>query len=220
MKLLRVAPVAGIVLVAGCGHVVRTPAPASPAPTARYGELRAGLARAEITPPMGAGLFGYGPEGKKPEGFRHRLYARALVLEDARGERLAIVVADLGAVSTLLHREVAARLQQAGTRAIRGHHSRLGLHAEPRAGAVGGESAALAFAVSGTRRVERRAARGRPAVGSAARRSGGPGRYLPSVRRVQHLRDTRHRTAIRERAVRWRRARDSRAPGWSGTSIR
>lgn len=70
--------------------------------------LRAGFGRADITPPPGVGLAGNGPEGRRATGYRLRLYARALVLEDPGGNRIALVVADLGLGSALLHRRVAA----------------------------------------------------------------------------------------------------------------
>jgi neutral ceramidase len=70
--------------------------------------LRAGFGRADITPPPGVGLAGNGPEGRRAAGYRLRLYARALVLEDPGGNRIALVVADLGLGSALLHRRVAA----------------------------------------------------------------------------------------------------------------
>ena len=47
---------------------------------------------------------------------RTRLYVRAIVLEDDSGERLALVVADLGQVSILLHRRVADRTLRSGAR--------------------------------------------------------------------------------------------------------
>jgi len=88
------------------------PAPSSPVPqpAAEPGGLLAGFGRADITAAPGAGLFGYGPEGRQARGYRLRLYARALVLQDSAGERIAIVVADLGAISPLLHRLVADRV--------------------------------------------------------------------------------------------------------------
>ena len=60
----------------------------------------------DITPPPGASLFGYGPEGKRAQGHRQRLHARALVMEDSDGERIAFVTAELGAVSALLQRRI------------------------------------------------------------------------------------------------------------------
>lgn len=81
----------------------------SPAPVVRdTGGLHAGFARVDITPPPGPALIGYGPEGKRTRGYRGRLYARAMVLEDRWGQRFAIVGLDLGMPSVLLHRRVAA----------------------------------------------------------------------------------------------------------------
>jgi len=70
--------------------------------------LRAGFARVDITPAPGVGLAGNGPEGAEARGYRLRLYARVLVLADGGGNRVALVVADLGLSSALLHRRVAA----------------------------------------------------------------------------------------------------------------
>ncbi len=80
----------------------------SPVPAPGTGTLRAGFARIDITPPPGVGLAGNGPEGNRAAGYRMRLHARALVLEDRRGERIALVSADLPHVSALLQRRVAA----------------------------------------------------------------------------------------------------------------
>jgi len=72
---------------AGCGTVRswKEPARLSPVPGPGTGTLRAGLARIDITPPPGVGLAGNGPEGNRAGGYRMRLYARVLVLEDRRG---------------------------------------------------------------------------------------------------------------------------------------
>lgn len=78
-----------------------------PVPSASIG-LRAGFGRADITPPGGVGLAGNGSEGRRARGYRLRLYARVLLLEDPGGNRLALVVADLPLGSALLHRRVAA----------------------------------------------------------------------------------------------------------------
>jgi neutral ceramidase len=66
--------------------------------------LRAGFAQVDITPPPGVGLGGTGPEDRRSTGYRTRLYVRAMVLEDATGERIAFVVADLPHISSNLHR--------------------------------------------------------------------------------------------------------------------
>ena len=110
MALRTRTAIALAMLVSGCAN--RTPfalpAPSSPPPNAalRRG-LTAGFGRADITPPPVGGVTGYGPEGRPSEGYRHRLYARALLLEDEGGERLAIVTLDLPFVSPFIHRSVA-----------------------------------------------------------------------------------------------------------------
>ncbi len=86
------------------------PAPLSrpPRPPPRSDTLLwAGFARTDITPPPGVRLFGYWDESRRAVGYRQRLYARAMVLMDRAGEKLAFVVADLGAISLSLHRRVA-----------------------------------------------------------------------------------------------------------------
>jgi neutral ceramidase len=114
---MRLAP-AGLQVVAllalgGCGspppvwQLEGQVSPVWPAPPAPG--FKAGVGRADITPPPGVGLAGNGPEGARGVGYRMRLYARAVVLEDGSGERLALVTADLPHVSALLHREVARR---------------------------------------------------------------------------------------------------------------
>ncbi len=98
---------AGVLL--GCGGSTRRAVPGqpSPKPTNASGRLRAGFGRADITPPPGVGLAGNGPEGAMAMGQRLRLYARAMILEDAKGNRLGLVVADIPLGSALLHRRVA-----------------------------------------------------------------------------------------------------------------
>src|SRR3989441_184973 len=101
-------------LASGCiaSHQLQLPSPTSarPVPAALPG-LRAGLGRADITPPPGVGLAGNGPEGRRAAGYRLHLYARALLLEDRTGERVALVVADLAQVTPNLHRLTAARIR-------------------------------------------------------------------------------------------------------------
>ncbi|MFL5539385.1 MAG: neutral/alkaline non-lysosomal ceramidase N-terminal domain-containing protein [Longimicrobiaceae bacterium] len=95
--------------LAGCrAKELPLPAPES-APPAAHARFRAGFARVDITPPAGPSTIGYGPEAMRVRGWRGRLYARAMVLEDAAGERIALVQLDLGMASIYLHRQVAAR---------------------------------------------------------------------------------------------------------------
>jgi neutral ceramidase len=93
------------------------PAPTS-GPPRPGGLLRAGFDSVDITPAPGLGTLGWGTEATVGQGHRNRLKARALVLEDADGELLALAVVDLDAVSTILHRVVAERVDSATGGAI------------------------------------------------------------------------------------------------------
>lgn len=102
-----------LLLVLAChARPLPLPTPRSDPPVPGAG-LLAGVGRADITLPPGVSLAGYGSEGKRSRGYRQRLYARALVLQDARGERVALVVADLPFISTVLHRWTAETLAAA-----------------------------------------------------------------------------------------------------------
>ena len=64
-----------------------------------HAELLAGSASADITPPIGGRMYGYGARGANvSEGVHDPLYAKALVLENGDG-RLAIVTLDWGTVT-------------------------------------------------------------------------------------------------------------------------
>ena len=71
--------------------VARSSRPESPEPLQverGAGAFRAGFGSVDITPPPGLGLSGNGPEGQQARGWRHRLSARAMLLEDSDGERI------------------------------------------------------------------------------------------------------------------------------------
>ena len=110
LSVKAVMPLAMLAAATGCANrsPFALPAPTSPPPNAAaHRGLSAGFGRADITPPPVGGVTGYGPEGRPSQGYRHRLYARALLLEDEGGERLAIVTLDLPFVSPFIHRTVA-----------------------------------------------------------------------------------------------------------------
>lgn len=69
-----------------------------PGPIPRLGALHAGAAARDITPALGAPLAGYGSiRGQLARRVWGRLHARALVLDDGDGERVALVGVDLHA---------------------------------------------------------------------------------------------------------------------------
>ena len=121
-KTIRRLVVMAALGLGGCASIEETalPRPVSPPSTAPPagpvpGGLRAGFGARDITPPPGVGMSSFSADSRQAVGFRQRLYARAIVLEDDSGGRLALVVADLGEVSILLHRRVADRTLRAGT---------------------------------------------------------------------------------------------------------
>jgi neutral ceramidase len=76
---------------------------------AAAGELRAGVGRADITPPVGTPLGGYGDrKGAPSTGIHDPIFAKALVLDDGQ-TRLAIVTTDLVGTNP----EMAARVAEA-----------------------------------------------------------------------------------------------------------
>lgn len=108
----RYAAVA-LLIVAACSTWQAQPLPqpvSRPDPGAGY--LRAGFSTVDITPPPGIGLGGTGPEDRRSTGYRTRLHARVMVLQDAGGERMALVVTDMPHVSANIHRLVAGLLVQ------------------------------------------------------------------------------------------------------------
>ncbi|MEE2899107.1 MAG: neutral/alkaline non-lysosomal ceramidase N-terminal domain-containing protein [Gemmatimonadota bacterium] len=70
------------------------------APQLAHAQLSAGVARADVTPPLGGPMYGYGARGTNvSQGVHDALFAKAIVLTDQR-QKLAIVTLDLGSVST------------------------------------------------------------------------------------------------------------------------
>jgi len=77
-------------------------------------ELRAGVARAEVTPPAGGLMYGYGARGTNVStGVHDPLFARALVLEHG-GTKVAIVALDLGSFPKQNTDRVRALVAEAG----------------------------------------------------------------------------------------------------------
>ena len=96
----------------GCAGPITVAEPASVLPRQTHSQTRVGMAAVDITPPPGLPPLGNSAAAKHTvfAGVRLRLFARALVIEDREGDRLALVVADLGQPSALLHRLVANRV--------------------------------------------------------------------------------------------------------------
>ncbi len=120
LRTLLAAPALALpaLAVGGCASIDTTalPEPLSPPPIPASDGLRAGFGMRDITPPPGVGMSSYAADSRQAVGFRQRLRARAIVLEDADGQRIALVVADLGQISLLLHRRVAERTLRSGSR--------------------------------------------------------------------------------------------------------
>jgi neutral ceramidase len=75
-------------------------------------ELRAGVARKVITPDRPIWMSGYAARTRPSEGVVHDLWAKALALQDAQGERLVVVTADLIGLPREITDEVAARAKK------------------------------------------------------------------------------------------------------------
>src|SRR3954453_23044895 len=80
---------------------------------AHAGTLRAGVGRADVTPPTGYYMMGWVDSRAKPEGVWTRLFARALVLE-RDGRKVALVAMDANAVPGGLVAQVAKNLAKRG----------------------------------------------------------------------------------------------------------
>ncbi len=74
-------------------------------------DWRAGVARTEITPEKPVWMAGYAARKHPAEGTVHPLWAKALVLEDARGNRAVIVTADLIGFTRQVCDAVAGRVE-------------------------------------------------------------------------------------------------------------
>ncbi len=74
--------------------------------------LKAGLARAVITPAQPTWLSGYATRNKPSEGKLHDLWTKALALEDERGNRVVLVTTDILGYSREVAEAIAERAQQ------------------------------------------------------------------------------------------------------------
>ncbi len=72
---------------------------------------KAGAAKQKITPQAPMWMAGYGARNHPATGFLNDLYAKALVLEDERGTRVAIVTLDLVGIGPDLAAPIAAQIE-------------------------------------------------------------------------------------------------------------
>lgn len=72
---------------------------------------KAGVAKAIITPETGVWLAGYGTK-RPPDGKLHDLWAKALVLEDPKGNRVVLVTSDFQGVPKEMSDRVFAKLEK------------------------------------------------------------------------------------------------------------
>lgn len=75
-------------------------------------EYRAGVARLDITPSGPIWLSGYASRNKPSEGVHHRLWAKALAIEDKSGSRVVIVTTDVLGIPRAISDVVGARVQK------------------------------------------------------------------------------------------------------------
>ncbi|MCE5266894.1 MAG: neutral/alkaline non-lysosomal ceramidase N-terminal domain-containing protein [Planctomycetaceae bacterium] len=76
------------------------------------GEFRAGVARKVITPTSSVWMSGYACRKAPSEGVLHDLWAKALALQDERGERVVIVTMDIIGIPREMSDEIALRLKK------------------------------------------------------------------------------------------------------------
>ncbi|QUM81480.1 neutral/alkaline non-lysosomal ceramidase N-terminal domain-containing protein [Moritella sp. 5] len=88
--------------------------PPNPVPIASTGIATAGAISVDITPPPGMAMSGYSVMANKGVGFRTRLKARVIYINDGQGNATALVQTDLTSASLLLHHKVALEVANSG----------------------------------------------------------------------------------------------------------
>lgn len=96
-----------VLFVSGCASTksISISQPEVKAPV-KTGIFTAGAARVDITPPPGFSMGGYSIMGSISQGFRTKLKARIVYLNDGKGGALALVQTDLGSGSSLVQHKV------------------------------------------------------------------------------------------------------------------
>jgi len=80
--------------------------PSKRAPATMKVRMKAGFAKVVITPEKNMWMAGYASRAKPSEGKVHDLYAKALVIQDSRGARVALVTTDLLGLPRALTSEI------------------------------------------------------------------------------------------------------------------
>jgi len=88
--------------------------PPNPVPIVSTGIATAGAISVDITPPPGMAMGGYSVMANKGVGFRTRLKARVIYINDGQGNATALVQTDLTSASLLLHHKVASEVANLG----------------------------------------------------------------------------------------------------------
>lgn len=99
-----------VLVFVGCSRKAGDDSTVEPQPQPGSGALLAGAAKLDITPMPGVPLGGHSFEGGTGYAVWTRLWARAIYLEDAHGEPLVLVIADLWSIPDGLADAVIERL--------------------------------------------------------------------------------------------------------------
>lgn len=83
-----------------------------PAPLYISQQATAGAVTVDITPPPGMPMGGYSVMANKGQGFRTRIKAKIIYLNDGKGQSLALIQGDLTAGSLLAHHMIAQRVAE------------------------------------------------------------------------------------------------------------
>lgn len=102
-----------LVSLTGCAATqeIFVPQPAAQS-VATEKSATAGAVSVDITPPPGMPMGGYSVMANRGQGFRTRIKARVVYINDGKGQSVALVQTDLTAASLLLQHEVAARVAE------------------------------------------------------------------------------------------------------------
>ena len=102
-----------MIMVLLAGITTATKKPLSAAEEKQKPEWRAAAASVVITPEKPMWMAGYAGRNKPAQGKTHDLYAKLLILEDVRGQKLVIITTDLIGITPALRDPIAAHLEEA-----------------------------------------------------------------------------------------------------------